>query len=96
MYAPTAQYLVSLALSAGAIWHYVDTIVQEVVSFPFLLRLTFARSLWLNDSYARHLFSSRLSAEMGRWALASELEVNDLLSAGKRRFVGNGDSLSVD
>jgi len=67
-----------------------------VVSFPFLPRLTFPRCLWLNDNYAQHLFSSRLSAEMGRWPLASELEVNDLFRAGEGRFVGDGDPFPVD
>jgi hypothetical protein len=47
-------------------------------------------------NYARHLFPSWLSAEVGRWALASELEVNDLFRAGEGRFVGDGDPFPVD
>jgi len=33
---------------------------------------------------------------MGRWPLASELEVNDLFRAGEGRFVGDGDPFPVD
>jgi hypothetical protein len=32
----------------------------------------------------------------GRWALASELEVNDLFRAGEGRFVGDGNPFPVD
>ena len=56
----------------------------------------FPRCLWLKDNYARHLFSSRLNGEIGRWALASELEVNDLFRAVEGRFVGDGDPFPVD
>jgi hypothetical protein len=40
--------------------------------------------------------SSRLSAKMGRWALAAELEVNDFFRAGEGRFVGDGDPFPID
>jgi hypothetical protein len=32
----------------------------------------------------------------GRWAVASELEVNDLFRAGEGRFVGDGNPFPVD
>ena len=69
---------------------------KKVVSFHFLPRLMFPRCLWLKDNYARHLFSSRLNGEIGRWALASELEVNDLFRAVEGRFVGDGDPFPVE
>jgi len=49
----------------------------------------------LNDNYAPHPFSSRLNVEIRRWALASELEVNDLFRAGEGRFGGDGDPFPV-
>jgi hypothetical protein len=47
------------------------------------------------DNYAPHPFSRRLNGEIRRWALTSELELNDLFRAGEGRFVGDGDPFPV-